>query len=199
MTNILIFDTETTGLPDFRKPVDDPRQPHIVQLAALLCDEDGMEKASLNLIVNAGVEVPEQASSVHGITTDIMQTFGVEPRRAAAAFDGLCNVADLIVAHNIKFDKFLLASLFARSTGLASPAGSKLAECTMEMSSPIVNLPPSERMIAAGIDKPKPPRLEEAYRCFFGKDLEGAHDALVDVRACKEIYFRLKELGETAA
>jgi hypothetical protein len=36
------------------------------------------------------------------------------------------------------------------------------------------------------------PRLIEAYRHAFGKDFTGAHDALADVRACKEIYFWLK-------
>lgn len=38
MNPALFFDTETTGLPLFEQPSEDPRQPHIVQLAACLVD-----------------------------------------------------------------------------------------------------------------------------------------------------------------
>lgn len=40
---IFAFDTETTGLPDFRARSADPSQPHIVQLALLLYDDEGNE------------------------------------------------------------------------------------------------------------------------------------------------------------
>ena len=63
--------------------------------------------------------------------------------------------------------------------------------CTMSASSAIMKLPPTEKMISAGFNKPKPPKLSDAYEHFFGKNLEGAHNALVDVRACKEVYFEL--------
>lgn len=35
------------------------------------------------------------------------------------------------------------------------------------------------------------PRLQEAYKHAFGKEFEGAHDAMSDIRATKEIYFWL--------
>lgn len=34
----IVYDTETTGLPLFSQPSEDPRQPHIVQLAAIVVD-----------------------------------------------------------------------------------------------------------------------------------------------------------------
>jgi len=44
-------------------------------------------------------------------------------------------------------------------------------------------------MIAAGRTNFKNPNLGEAYKFFTGKDLEGAHNAMVDVKACIEVYF----------
>jgi len=32
---ILFYDTETTGLPDFKAPSDAPHQPRIIQLAVI--------------------------------------------------------------------------------------------------------------------------------------------------------------------
>jgi DNA polymerase III subunit epsilon len=37
------------------------------------------------------------------------------------------------------------------------------------------------------------PNLGEAYRHFTGTDLAGAHDAAVDVAACKAVYLALRE------
>jgi len=31
--------------------------------------------------------------------------------------------------------------------------------------------------------------LSEAYRHAFGKDFDGAHDAMSDIRATKDVYF----------
>ncbi|AOW48412.1 3'-5' exonuclease family protein [Acetobacter ascendens] len=65
--------------------------------------------------------------------------------------------------------------------------------CTMDAAAPLVNLPPTARMIAAGIDKPKAPKLEECIKHFFNEELKGAHDAMVDVRACARLFFHLRD------
>lgn len=188
---ILFFDTETTGVPDYNAPLSATAlQPHIVQLAALLTDDGAEEKASINFIVNPGVSIPQAASNVHGITDDIAKIYGIHPKLAAAAFRGLVARADIICAHHIKFDLFVTDVLFVRHAMTSAVIAAQF--CTMEASASIVNLPPTERMIAAGFNKPKTPSLAEAYQYFFGRDLVGAHDALADVRACKDIYFALQ-------
>jgi hypothetical protein len=37
--------------------------------------------------------------------------------------------------------------------------------------------------------KPKWPKLQEAYKWCFNKEFDKAHDAMADIRACKEVFF----------
>lgn len=190
--NILVFDVETTGFVEERLPLDDASQPEIVQLAAQLCDDAGKVISALSLIVDAGCVIPEKAASVHGITTEIAAQFGVSRLLALSMFSHLYQRCDLLVAHNIKFDKAVIEIAIGRQYGRLKPLA-KPTFCTMESAAPIVNLPPTARMIAAGMgNKPKAPKLEEAVLFFFGETLAGAHDAMVDVEACRRIYSRVK-------
>lgn len=191
---ILFFDTETTGFFQDRLPVDDPSQPYVVQLAAQLCEDSGEPLAGISLIVDPCVEIPVQASNVHGITNEKAKQLGVTLEFAISAFQHLYARADLIVAHNIKFDKGVMEAAIARQYQRVRPITKKLF-CTMETASPIIKLPPTDRMKAAGFDKPKPPKLEECIRHFFNEELDGAHDAMVDVAACRRVYMHLKTLG----
>lgn len=190
---ILFFDTETTGFFNARLPLDDPAQPYIVQLAAQLCEDDGAVVSSMNFIIDNGVEIPERAAAVHGITADRAAQFGMPPKLAMEAFSYLYAQADLLAAHNIKFDMGLVRVATARLAYGLSPAPKTLF-CTMEAATPVVNLPPTERMLAAGFTKPKPPKLEECIQHFFGEPLDGAHDAMIDVAACRRVFLHLKTL-----
>lgn len=190
---ILFFDTETTGFFNERQPVDHPSQPHIVQLAAMLTEDDGAEVMSFSVIVDNGVPIPVQASNVHGITTEIADARGIEPEIAMHLFGHVYRLADTVVAHNIKFDKGVVEAEIFRRHGEVRRLTKPLF-CTMEAASPIVNLPPTERMLVAGFDKPKPPKLEECIAHFFGEKLDGAHDAMIDVAACRRVFLHLKSL-----
>ena len=199
---ILFFDTETTGFLNERAPVDDPSQPYIVQLAAQLCEDDGAPVAGFSLIVDPGisygVNIPERAAAVHKITNERAVQFGVSSESALGLFTHLYQRADLIVAHNIKFDRGVIEAAISRHYQRVMPLRKPLF-CTMEAASLVLKLPPTERMIAAGFDKPKPPKLEECIRHFFNEDLAGAHDAMIDVQACRRVYFHLKTLERDAA
>lgn len=188
---ILFFDTETTGFYLDRLPPDHVDQPHIVQLAAKLCDDTGNDFLSFNFIVKPTVSIPSKASDVHGIDDDKASQFGVSPSTAVQIFRDLYTKADLVCAHNVNFDQHIIETAIAREYGKHHPLTKQLF-CTMEAATPIVNLPPTERMIACGFNKPKPPKLEECIKHFFGEELNGAHDAMVDVDACKRVYFHLK-------
>ncbi|MBS1060733.1 3'-5' exonuclease [Gluconobacter sp. Dm-44] len=196
--SILFFDTETTGFAKPGLPTGHEDQPHCVQLAAILTDDQGREEACVNVIIRPeGWTVPDATAAIHGITTEKAARYGIREQVAAVLFYDLTSRADLLVAHNIKFDRQIVATMFAR----AKRTEWKLPEaqfCTMEAATPLVNLPPTPRMRAAGIIKPKAPKLEECIQHFYGETLEGAHDALVDVRACARIYFEMKRMEEAA-
>jgi DNA polymerase-3 subunit epsilon len=192
---ITFFDVETTGLPKKHAALTDPCQPHIVQMALLLTEDDGAERVALSVIVNPGVPIPEEASRIHGITNEIAEKFGIQSATAVNFWWTYAKRASLIVAHNLEFDEMLMEISWARANhkraiGVHFDCPEKF--CTMLASAPILNLPPTPKMIAAGFNKPKSPKLEECVKFFFGEDLTGAHDALTDVRACARVYFELK-------
>lgn len=190
---LLFFDTETTGFVHDHLPLAHPQQPYLVQLAAILAEEDGTERALLDLIVRPdGWTIPKQASDVHGITTELATRVGVPLQVAIAMFSNLARNAEAFVAHNIAFDNKVIATQLARLNRADPEHWPTTYHCTKELAAPVVNLPPTARMRAAGFTKPKPPTLGECYLHLFGETLEHAHSALVDTRACKRVYLRLK-------
>lgn len=192
---ILAFDTETTGLPDWRAPSDAEHQPHLVQLAMILMENDFTERASVSLIIKPdGWDIPAEVSAIHGITTEMANEFGVPEKTAARLFGQLLyGRKALAVGHNVSFDLRIMRIALLRAGVSKDDLDDKSAEsfCTMQAATPIVNMPPTEKMLAAGFNKPKPPKLSECIRHFFGEELVGAHDALVDVRACVRVFRHL--------
>lgn len=178
---ILFFDTETTGKADFNADPDAPHQPRLVQLGAILTDDTGKETATVDLVIKPdGFEIPEGASSIHGITTEIARVCGVEEIAATHVFDQLLMASEMLVAHNCDFDRLIMA----RGSKIRAKRMKQATFCTMQAMTPICKLP-------GNYGDYKWPKLIEAYRHAFGRDLDGAHDAMADVRACKEIYFWL--------
>lgn len=191
---IIIYDTETTGLARDRLPPDDPGQPHLVQLAASLIEDDGTERASMSMIVRPdGWTIPEEASRVHGISQDLAARVGVPLRVAVACFTNLRALADEAVAHNEKFDWTVVEAALAR-LGVTPEKPWPKRICTAQgPAADHVGLPPTERMLAAGFNKPKTPNLQELHKHLFGEGFDGAHDALIDVRACARCFTELRK------
>lgn len=180
--SVLFFDTETTDLPDYKSPPG-PHQPHVVQLAAVLL-ADGEERSLATLIQPAGWKIHPKAEETHGITLQRAAAEGRPIADVVAEFDQMLSQATLVVAHNVKFDRLLMDSEYARlRRRCAWPA----TFCTMVTCTDILRLP--------GFRGYKWPRLEEAYRFFFHRLPAAAHDALADVRACQEIYVELTRRG----
>lgn len=209
MKTILFFDTETTGLPEFKLPSDDPKQPYVTQLAAELCvEETGETLASMDVMIKPeGWTIPEELQALTGITMDRAERYGVPAEAAMGAFlEMWCN-ADLRCAHNEPFDARIARIAIMRSAywsmeAMQTSAGeipfadywkAAPAYCTQTNSTRILMLPPTEKMVAKRMKGPKSPNLGEAYKFFTGLELVGAHNAKNDIMACKAVYYGIRK------
>ena len=213
MKTILFYDSETTGLPLWDLPSEHPEQPRVTQLAALLCNEEtGEDLQQMNMIIMPdGWTIPDEVAALTGITTERAHAEGVPADVVVTHFIDMWTEADQRAGHNETFDMRMLRIELMRHPHysmqtIGTPAvpfadywKKAPAYCTQNGSIKIVNLPPTEKMKAARRFGPKPPRLEEAYEFFTGEKLEGAHDALVDVRAAKRVYYAIKAHHAQAA
>lgn len=183
----LYFDTETTGLANFKGKLEDQPQP--VQLACML-KEEGRVYAVCSLIVNAGVPVPPPAQAVHGIGDDALRDYGIGLEDATVLFMSLVAQADRIAAHNSDFDRLIMAAAILRVIGKEDTREfiSFPHVCTMHSATPVLKLP--------GKYGYKWPTLMEAYKHFVDPEgFEGAHDALADVKACAAILEAMEAQG----
>jgi DNA polymerase-3 subunit epsilon len=202
---ILPFDVETTGMILWDQPSDHPDQPRITQIACELVNDETREVlAGMHCIIKPdGWTIPEKLQQLTGITMERAERFGVPIGDAMGLFTRYWSACEMRVAHNENFDmRMIRIELIKMWRALGQTGEDQTAEkwkagksfCTQRESSPILKLPPTEKMIRAGFAKHKPPKLGEAYRHFTGKPLENAHNAMVDVAACKAVYFGIRQL-----
>jgi DNA polymerase III subunit epsilon len=191
--NYLFFDTETTGLPK------DGHDARIVQLAALLTDHEGNPIADMNMIITPdGYDIPEGASAIHGITTERAIREGLPRIVVMNLFQSMVERSDMIIAHNMAFD-YQCYVRECQAVDYPDAMIGKQTACTMKMATPIVQCPPTQRMIDYGRGHQyKNCTLQEAHVHFFGREFEGAHDALADVRACRDVFFAMKRMEMAA-
>ena len=184
---ILFLDTESTGLPLWREPSSDPRQPHIVDLACELRDSDTMELlGELDCIINPGVPIPPEVSAIHGITDEIARG-GRDPTDALTDFFALVDQADKIVAHNVDFDTRMVRIQAQRiwNREWVAPVPTF---CTMRATTNLCRIPKAN---GRGPRDYKWPKLTEALKFLFDEELPDAHRAKPDMIACRRIYFHL--------
>lgn len=194
---ILGYDSETTGLPAWSEPSDDPRQPHLMQLAMIMQDMEGREVDRWVNIIRPGfgAKLEPEAFKAHGITLERAMDEGIDCGVAVDAFLERVAQAKLMVAHNESFDRRMMRISAARHRGFKwEPPIPNF--CTLYRSKYVINLPPTEAMVRANRKGPKPPSLAEAVDYFFGRKPTKAHDALGDVIDCLAVFRHLTgELG----
>ncbi|KAE8757354.1 3'-5' exonuclease [Paraburkholderia madseniana] len=205
MKPILFYDTETNGLPLWNQLSEHPNQPHITQLAAELFDADsGRVLAFVDLLIHPeDWTIPPELEALTGITNELVQRFGHPMDDALRTFMQMWCEADLRVAHNESFDQRMVRIEALRTLGekhgFHEDWKNGATFCTQANSIKILNLPPTPKMVAAGRTHAKSPNLGEAYEFFTGTKLEGAHNAAVDLAACKAVYFGIQAFTRQAA
>lgn len=171
---IMVFDTETTGLP-LHPTAPLAKQPQIIEFgAALLSRETGEIVDEMNILINPGYGVFLEAviTKITGITDDDL--VGCPMFEAALPMmRAFFARATGVIAHNLPFDKSLVRYELAR------------------LDMPLHELPwPERELCTVGAFQEiwgRRPKLVELYEWSLGKPLEQTHRAIDDVRALVEI------------
>lgn len=186
---ILFLDTETAGLPkDYKAPASDvDNWPRLVQVGWIAVYESGKKLEYENIIRPEGFEIPEMASSVHGITTEKAMSDGVGIQVVLSELLYQIGNADKIVMHNANFDTKVLGAEYIRWIK-RNPFDNKVIVDTMELSKEFVGIP-------GKYGGYKWPKLHELYRALFAEEMGEAHTALQDIRNTEKCYYELVERG----
>ncbi len=158
--DLIFFDVESTGLNVVRD--------RILQIALIKYSPNKEEPEELSLLINPGVPIPAESYAIHGISAqDVANkpTFG----QVAEQIYNFIGDGDLAGYNSARFDVPILMEEFAR-VGM---------ELSMEGRSSV----DVQRIFY----KMEPRTLSAAMRYYCNKELEGAHDALADVRATVDV------------
>ena len=179
--DVLFLDTETTGIPDrsYKWDVDYAGYPHIVQLAWM----HGC-KVESHLIRPDGWEIPEEATNVHGITTDFALACGEPFAAVVDRFIQDCHDAGLLCGHNIHFDTCIIKANILRELGREYYDANDV-ESALYKGKRIDTMRPTMKWVDARTQngRLKFPTLSELYAHCFNGETFAAHDAYADVQA----------------
>jgi DNA polymerase-3 subunit epsilon len=173
---LLGFDLETTGV--------DPESDRAVTLA-LIHREPGREPTRYHFLINPGIEIPETATAVHGITTDYARDHGEPPEKvwaqARELMQRLWTPQCPIVAFNGSYDLTMADRELARHFGATAGidfTGRYLVD-------PLVIDRANDRWRKGGR---KLTQMCQHYGVPLGED---AHDAVADTLATMRLAYKL--------
>ncbi|MBN1168207.1 MAG: 3'-5' exonuclease [Methanospirillaceae archaeon] len=142
-----------------------------------------------SLIIPERYTIPQSATAIHKITNERALAEGEPVLSVLSRFSEAVLQADIIVGHNVLFDRSIVTAEFARAQQDAPILGLPY-HCTMKTTSDICKIPHKSNRQGY-----KWPTLKELHMHLFGTDFDDAHDALADVFACMRCYLELKKRG----
>ena len=194
---IFVFDTETTGLPTERNAsiIATHKWPYIVQLSYLLYDTDNYMVVNYTdqiIKVPDNVTISKESEAIHKISNEMSKTKGVDIKRELVQFNNTLLEADLVIGHNISFDKRMIMVECIRhklQQNFTLNSVRKPEYCTMKKS---VNICKILTRGSNGDEYYKYPKLMELHKHLFGTIPNGLHNSMVDVLACLRCYGKMK-------
>jgi len=177
--------------------------PHIIQLAYILYDTDHPETETKifnkYIDIEDNIVISAESLSIHHISKDKIEKMDSKNRSkiqdALKEFLKDVKEADVIVGHNVAFDRKMIVAELLRLTkktglddeNLAIMMNDKKFKCTQEITKPLCKL---KIMHSKECRQYKTPKLIEAYKHFFGciPKLDMLHDALIDAIITLRVY-----------
>jgi DNA polymerase-3 subunit epsilon len=181
ITRFMVFDTETTGID-----VDGDR---VVSAYCGIMDADGNLVSSKTWLINPGVNIPEAASAVHGISNEKARAEGMDSKEAigeiARALDWCIANGVPVAAYNASFDISILDAELRRHYSTGFPVGED---------GPVVIDP---YVMDKALDKyRKGSRKLTDTAVHYGVELENAHEAEGDAVATGRVAWKLLAMDD---
>ena len=174
---LLLFDTETTGLPKTRQSaMAGPNNwPHIVSISWIVLNvvTNKIESQQSYIVKPMGWIIPDESIAIHGITNEQAHREGID--LSIVLSNLACEEYDAVVAHNLNFDMNVVINAFWWDAKMDFSGLRGIKYCSMELSTGICKLPGKYRGY-------KPPKLKELYFKAVGQypEEEKLHGSLYD-------------------
>lgn len=181
---VLVFDTETTGLPKWRgQDAYKGGWPDIVSICWVILDYNKEIKRRYYVIKPDRWTIPIESTKIHGITQEYAMGNGVELKTVLKEFKEDMEQSRWIVAHNLEFDtNVMIAAYYWRLRDDPKRFWNKSKEfCSMLQGSKELNILDEQ-------GRQKWPKLDDLYEISCGKKAPAdAHNAQRDVNVLIEI------------
>ena len=200
---VLVFDTETSGLPAMRGLVPNMGNldyfPRIMQFSFVVYNArtGNIIRCADNIVkIPEHVKINLKSIELHGITREMSLERGIDAMTAIQEFMEYAKSCSYIVAHNLEFDwNMILVEMMRMSKSNAIEDFYKLKNkkfCTMQESVDLCNIQKICNRTKESYTKY--PTLSELYETLFGKspNQEKLHNSLYDVLICLKCFCKLK-------
>ena len=191
----IVFDTETTGLPKSKKASVENSEmwPYIVQFSWLIYDDvtDKIPKIRDYIVkLPDGMDIPEESTRIHGITTERMLSEGLSIKDVLREFTSDFLDCQMLIAHNIEFDSKVIQAEYCRNAPINwLGRHRKIEYCTMKYGKKFTNILRPSKFHDGTYQKP--PKLIELHKELFKSDPNNLHNSLVDVFVCFRCFYHM--------